>query len=416
MNDSAGPDRSTDAPVAAGPDLACELPELFRWSAAPSQAELAGLPACPALLAFLSETGEVIQLLTTQHLRRCVEARLRETAAPRSKRARIETIARAVRWRPIHGPFEGRWRFYRAARRLYPHDYRRRIAFGPTWMLRVDFAARVPDIEVSERIWCEPGEWLGFWPTQRSAQQALEGLWDRFDLCRYPQQVRRAPAGQRCAYADMGRCDAPCDGSAALSVYVQRVKAAWRFACGKRDEWLDLARRQMNAAADAQHYELAAQIRKQIETASHWAAGSAGDVRLLGGLRYVLALPVTRRRAWKLFVFDRGRLQEGTVVVDNALEAAIAAIGSAHSSVDASAPPADARAAASDTAELDPIVRMEQTWLLAHLLAHRERASALVAPWPEGTDASTLAAALATERRRSAEQSAARRLRPDAAP
>ncbi len=410
MDQAAGHDDSSDAPVQAVSDLAVELPELLRWSGAPSSADWSRLPSTPAVVAFLGASDQVIQLLTTQHLRRAVENRLSAADPARTRRARIDSITLGVRWRVLRGPFEGRWCFYRAARRLYPGDYRQRIGFGPAWMLHVDSAAPIPDIEVSERFGCEPGEWLGFWPTHRDAQYALEDLWDRFDLCRYPAQVRRSPAGQRCAYAEMGRCDAPCDGSASLSAYASRVRAAWTFAGGQRQGWLGAARTRMAAAAAEQRYEAAAQLREMIQSAARWEAHAVGGVHAIHRLRLLLALPVTRRKAWKLFVFDRGDLSECAIVPDRVLEQRAVELLAGRLPSATSDASADAK---SSVAVTEPIVRMEQTWLLAHFLGHSERARALVVPLPDAVDAEGLRRQLALERQRRDAARAARAARAD---
>jgi len=348
------------------PFVAGNLPEELTWSDRPEEHVLATLPACPAVYLLLADARVPVQLATTQHLRRLAVARLLEAAESRSGRANVAEITRGIRWRRVFSAFEGRWWYYRLAREMYPKHYRRLISFGPAWFLSVDWAAPVPEIVVSERIWQEPGEFVGPWPTHDTCQQALAGLWDLFELCRYPEQVRRAPAGQRCAYAEMGRCDAPCDGSVPLERYVERSRAAWEFACGAVRPWIDAAKQRMKQAAAEERFEHAAQLKHQLAFAWKWHDRWLPVIRPAEDLNYLLAVPVTRRKAWKLFLFRRGSLTEGPICADRHLPTKAAGW---------------LRGQWEREPELvEPVVRTGQTWLVAHFCQSKEGAASLVLP------------------------------------
>ena len=334
------------------------LPEAHVWSGRPSAADVAPLPAAPALLLFVGEAGEPVQLLTTQNLRRFVLARLSAPEEAVRGRADLADVVRGARWRVVTCPFEARWWYYRLASALHPRDYREMIGFGPAWFLHVNWQAAIPELQVTDQVWVQPGEFVGPWPTHKSCQQALEGLWDLFDLCRYPEQVRRSPLGTRCSYAEMGRCDAPCDGSAPLEPYVARLRAAWDFACGGSAAWSETAETRMHAAAQTRAFERAALIKKQIAFARHWQAEWTSHARHMSEMTFLIALPVTRRRAWKLFVFRSGAIVDGPILPDRSAKTGLAAWL--------------ATAAGVPDPDVVPRVRMEQTWLLSHLLFGRE--------------------------------------------
>jgi DNA polymerase-3 subunit epsilon len=234
----------------------------------------------------------------------------------------------------------------------------------------MDLEQPIPDIEITERVWCRPGEYVGPWPTHKAGLQALDGLRDLFDLCRYPEQIRRAPRGNPCAYLEMGRCDAPCNGSVPLTTYDERCRAAWAFATENADAWHDDAESRMRAAASEQRFEQAAQIKRQLAVAQTWQQHWAMQARMLRGTTLLLGLRVTRRRAWKLYLFRDGDLRDGPVVPARRAAVDIAAWTNAERSAAAS--------------ELPDVVRMEQTWLVCHLLLHREGDAALVVPVTDG--------------------------------
>jgi DNA polymerase-3 subunit epsilon len=365
--------------------MAAALPSGQTWPARPRTEDLAGLPGCPAVLLFVDESGTPVQLLTTQHLKRVASARLITREQPRRRgRADLAAIVRGIRWRPVYCPFEARWWYYRLARLMHPHEYRELVSFGPAWFLHVDWEARVPIVRVTERVWRLRGQFVGPWPTQKSCQQALEGLRDLFDLCRYPEEVRKAPDGSRCSYAEMGRCDAPCDGSAPLEHYVERSRAAWAFVGGAVDAWIASATGRMKRAGAQQRYELAGQIKQQLAFAQTWRERWLPVVRPAVELNLLVVIPATRRKAWKLFLFWQGQIIDGPLLADRklaaqtpiwlgaALQKVVSGLGGPQNAHETSQPPG----------EVNDVVRMEQTWLLGHFLQHREARTAILEELP----------------------------------
>jgi DNA polymerase-3 subunit epsilon len=327
------------------------------------------------VLLLVDESDRPVQLLTTQQLRRFLQSRLDADEQSRAGRTDLAAVVRGVRWRPVGCAFDGRWWYYQLARVLHVEDYRTRISFGRAWFLHVDFAQPIPDIDITERVWRKPGEYIGPWPTHKAGLQALDGLRDLFDLCRYPEQIRRAPHGNPCAYLEMGRCDAPCNGSVPLATYNERCRAAWAFATGNVDAWQRDADIRMRAAAAEQRFEQAAQIKRQLAFAQTWQQQWAARTRLVRGTTLLLGLRATRRRAWKLYLFRDGDLRDGPIVPARNAANDIAAWGESERCGTAS--------------DLPDIVRMEQTWLVCHLLVHRERDAALVVPLSETNADST---------------------------
>ncbi len=343
--------------------LTAALPHIHTWQHRPTAADLSCLPNRPAIYLLISAEGHAVQLATTQALRRLLTARLALPIGTPKRGPDLAEVARAVRWRELATAFEGRWWYYNLARLLYPDRYRGMIAFGPAYFLHVDWQQRVPELTVSEHVWCLPGEFVGPWPTARAAHEAL-GLCDLFDLCRHPEQLRKTPHGSRCAYAEMQRCDAPCDGSAPLSAYIERCRETWAFATGGAACWATGAELRMRAAAQRQQYELAARIKRQLEFAHHWQQHWGTLVRPAGDMTYLLALPVTRRKAWKLLLFRHGELADGPIVTARATEKATQWFR---------------QQLAKQPAEVPTMIRMEQTWLLCHLLFSREAQAAVIA-------------------------------------
>lgn len=349
-----------------------ELPEQHKWSGRPTAETLQGLPNSPAVYLLIDEHERPVQLLSTQQLRRVLISRLTDEQREARGQADLAAVVRGVRYRVVSGAFEARWWYWRLMRQMAPHEYRKQVSFGPAWFLHVDFGSRVPELRVTERVWRDTGEFLGPFDTRAATQRVLEGMWDLFDLCRYPEQVRRSPRGTRCAYAEMGRCDAPCDGSVPLEPYIERCRAAWAFALGGARQWCEWAEGEMQAAAAGLEFERAGLLKGQLEFARRYIDQWAGRIRPADQFNYLLLVPVTRRKAWKAFLFVAGDLAEGPVVPDRKV------------SHDVPAWLEGVLAGAGDrVARCGVVERMEQTWLVAQLLSTRAGEAAITVALPE---------------------------------
>lgn len=303
--------------------VAAILPQHVTWDAGSSASQIASLSNRPAVFLLVSADGAPVQLAITQQLRAAITARLSEPAESRERRADLAAVVRGVRYAEARDAIEARLIHWRVARTVFPRAYREQLAFGPADFLAIDWSASIPEPRVTQQPYAG-GEFVGPFPTRAAAQEALEGLWDLFDLCRYPEQVRRAPHGVRCAYADMGRCDAPCDGSVAPAVYHARLRAAWEFACGGRSAWIEAAADRMRDEARGLRFERAGLLKQQIAFAERWGREWALARPLQRGA-YLVVTPVTRRKGWSAYLFRAGEFLAGEAQRERDAPRAIAA-------------------------------------------------------------------------------------------
>ena len=119
----------------------------------------------------------------------------------------------------------------------------------------------------------------------------------------------------------------------------------------------------MREASARQEYEQAAQLAQQMRFAERWLKDWGSCVKADSELSYLLVVPVTRRRKWKLFLFRRGDLRNGPVLSDRKLP------GEARVWLETM------REAATTT---DRRQLMEQTWLFSHFLHHRDAKKAII--------------------------------------
>jgi len=225
-------DRTTTTAPDVGPDL---LSRLFaRRLGVPADAspdDLARLPRGGGVVALATDNGALVQLLTAGSVRRVAASRLAPPAddAP-SRRARLAGVVRQVWWQPAHSAFEAHWLYLQRARQLLGRDYAKSLGFGPVWYAALDLTADHPRWTPSSALPPAGTTVAGPFTTRKRCAALIADLEDLFDLCRYHEELVRAPHGTRCAYFDMGKCPAPCDGTVSLDAYRRQLEASAAFA------------------------------------------------------------------------------------------------------------------------------------------------------------------------------------------
>ncbi len=229
---------------------------------------LRSIPAAGGVYLLASETDQPILLAFAENIRRAITHRLTTPEeGTRTKRADLSAISQRVYWAETFSPFETQWIHWRVARELYPKSYREMIAFPPAWFLRVDPAAAHPRFTAAAELRDDGARYFGPFAAQRDVGAWIEMLEDAFDLCRYHHVLELAPRGDRCAYYDMGKCPAPCDGTISMDAYRKMIANAAEFTVGRCDSRLAELRDAMQDASAALEFEKAAGIRRTLDRA-----------------------------------------------------------------------------------------------------------------------------------------------------
>lgn len=312
-----------------------------------------------------------IQLACAADLRRALVHRLieptaetpaeepadRPTGPLNPRKLNLQEIVRRIRWQPAHSQFEITYHYYRLARELMPADYMEQVAFGPCRLVHVDPQAAIPRFSVGKKLQGPGGVNLGPFATQAQAGRYVQVLEDLFDLCRYVHILEKAPHGQACAYFEMGKCPAPCDGTIAMERYRQMMADALAFAVGRRAETLEGWRAAMEAASADLAFERAGQLKQRLERAEALEHESFAQVRPMDAFDYLIVQRAGGTTRVRPFFVRGGWIEPGQVARLKELPEVISQwIGRMGQS--------DNRAAGSDN--LDQ--RSEHIWLVSHFL------------------------------------------------
>jgi hypothetical protein len=324
------------------------------------------LPAGGGVCVLTDADGHVVQTLTSQALRRSLMLRLDPSPKPGGRpRADLRAIVRCVWWRPTYSVFETSLAYLEIARQLNPGGYRQDLAFGPAWFARVNPQDRFPRWIADKLAFEPPAVDVGPFPRRSSCRQFIEMLEDLFDLCRYYDVLKQAPAGQACAYKDMGKCPAPCDGSVSMDHYRRAIAASAEFARGRCEPRFAELEEAMNAAAGRLQFEQAARLREQVARARKLLARDERVQKTPEDFRYLVVQRGGGTTYLKPFFVDRGVISTGAVVRLGQVDQVVtdwtdkmtrhARIASANS----------------------PLQRSESIWLVTHFLSKGDDAPGL---------------------------------------
>jgi hypothetical protein len=209
-------------------------------------------------------------LATVGNLRAALQRRLTDVPADaHSKRIQYGQVCTRVHWRIVHSPFAANWWYWNAARSLFPDSYKQMLGFRPTWWIAVEKHAQFPKLRRVQALDDADLQYAGPIRDKTAAGKLIETIEDVFDLCRYHHVLLQAPHGKPCAYKEMGKCPAPCDGSVPLSWYHDQMTQAFAFITGEsRMAWKAATEAAMKAAAGALNFEQAGRIKQRLTRAA----------------------------------------------------------------------------------------------------------------------------------------------------
>lgn len=286
------------------------------------EAFLERVPARWAVYLMVGSAGEPVQLLCVKNLRASLRRRLggTETVAL-SRRVNYREVVRAVCYRRVDSDLEADWIYLEAARQVFPATYQGMVGRRTAWFVHVDPGAEFPRYtkRILDRAARTDGSasalWIGPVEDKHAAQRLIELVEDCFDLCRYHNVLVQAPHGTSCAYKEMGRCAAPCDGSVSMESYRQAV-AHSAAAIVDPQGFVDRQRHRMAELAAQLQFEQAARVKARIDKASELGRGAFRYARPLAEFAFVSVQRGPRQGTAKVFLIHAGGIEQTLGLID----------------------------------------------------------------------------------------------------
>lgn len=261
------------------------------------------LPARWGVYLMSDQHHRPVQLLAVRNLRASVKRRLSCSVDQTGPGRRIDyrSVVHHIQYRRVDSSLECDLVYLQAARQAFADSYRQLLRLRSVWFVHIDPQSPFPRWVYREDPFVESGLIFGPIPEKTSAQRWVELIEDAFDLCRYYHILVQAPHGSACAYKDMQRCPAPCDGSVSMQQYRALVEWSVRTVTDPESEIIPQTSRMQEAASELK-FEIAGRIHQFIEQLRALRSGEFGQLRLFSDFRYVTLQPGPHKNDVKLFV------------------------------------------------------------------------------------------------------------------
>ncbi|HVX86118.1 MAG TPA: hypothetical protein VH253_15145 [Phycisphaerae bacterium] len=236
-------------------------------------------------------------------------------AAGHTRKIPYHRLCTRVAYRVVHSPFAANWAYLGAARALHPTNYRELLSFQPTWWVMVNPRDAFPRLRPAQAVGQSGGAlYAGPIRDRSAAGRLIDAVEDLFDLCREYPTLQLAPHGRACAYKEMGKCPAPCDGSVQMAWYHRQIGAAWAFVTdpAARQRWTEEQEAAMREAAARLEFERAGRIKSRIGRGGFLdEGGRGGPYAWLGRLEefsFVCVQPGRGRRVAEVYAVHGGEV------------------------------------------------------------------------------------------------------------
>jgi DNA polymerase-3 subunit epsilon len=281
----------------------CVEPGAAGWEAA------AGLLAArPGVVALEDQAERTVLLGTTADARAFVSNRC--AASAEGKRAELGPVTARAVVTPVASGFEADLVYLAMARGRTPGAYAKLMARWGTFVVRLDAGDEFPEtsvLAIDRAAGQRPESLLGPVGEQHAGRLA-DGAVDAFDLCRFPSILKQAPGGVACAYKEMGRCPAPCDGTEGMESYRRRVRGAVeRLGLAGSHRTAGMVA-EIKAAAVEGRYEAAAALKKVLGRIETLDAGGLRGVTTMDRFRHVVVGAGAKARTARVYGWIGGRL------------------------------------------------------------------------------------------------------------
>jgi len=277
----------------------------------PMENLLRAAPARWVVYLLADEHDRPVQLLCVKNLRYSLKRRLGEPeeGAPASKRVDLRQTVRRIHWRRVDSAFEADLVYLEAARALFPQTYQGMVGFRPAWFVHVDPDAEFPRYAKTVELSRTDGTYLGPLEDKNDAQKLIEQVEDWFDLCRYYNILLEYPRGRACAYKEMGKCPAPCDGSISLEQYRRLIEWSLATLIDPAPMLREQHARMVQAAKELR-FESAAKIKTYVDSLSQLGRGPFRHARRLQDFQFLSLQRGPRDGTARVFLIRRGHVEE----------------------------------------------------------------------------------------------------------
>lgn len=270
-----------------------------------------GLPHAPGVYLFRDDGGHVLYVGTSRDLRTRVRTYF-TASETRSRIGEMIGLAASVEGIVCATSLEAEVRELRLIAHHKP-PYNRRSRFPEKAHFVKLTEEPWPRLSLVRQVRDDAATYLGPFGSRKVAERCLAALHEAFPVrqCsgRLPIHATRTP----CVLAELGRCLAPCDGSADTTAYAALVTSLRQALVDDPAPVTQALTARMTGLAGADRFEDAAVQRDRL-SAFLRAAARTQRLTALSGCRQIVAARREERLGWTVHVVRHGRLAAAGVI------------------------------------------------------------------------------------------------------
>ncbi len=273
------------------------------------------LPHSPGVYLFKDEQEHVLYVGTSKDLRSRVRTYFTSSES-RSRMGEMVRLAASVTGVECATPLEARVRELRLIAAHKPKYNRRSRHPEKVHWLKLTVEPW-PRLSLVRKVSDDGAAYLGPFGSRRRAELCLAALHEAFPVRQCTGRLPVRPSRSSCALAEMGRCLAPCDGTATVEQYAELVATLRDNLVHRADEVVESLTARMDRLAAAERYEEAAVQRDRLAAFLR----AATRTQRIGALSSCAELVAARREddhRWAVHVVRHGRLAAAGVIPGDA--------------------------------------------------------------------------------------------------
>jgi excinuclease ABC subunit C len=224
------------------------------------------IPTRPGVYRFFDQRGRVLYVGKAKNLR----ARLQSYFAPvdslHERTKRMVLSAADLDWTIVKTEFEALQLEYTWIKEFNP-PFNVRFKDDKSYpYLAVSLSEKMPRVFVTRNRDLKGVRYFGPYTQAWAIRQTLDTLLRVYPIRSCSSGVYNAAkrANRPCLLADIGKCEAPCVGRVSESEHLEIAKDLVGFMNGLDPKQVQILQERMEAASEAQNYELAARLRDNI--------------------------------------------------------------------------------------------------------------------------------------------------------
>ena len=272
---------------------------------------LPDLPARPGVYFMKDRRGSTIYIGKAKRLSDRVRSYFRGTGAQPPRTQKLLKAVRSVTWEAMDSEVEALLAESRLIKQHKPRFNRAQRRYRNRPFIKLDLSHEAPTVSYVPYIDEDEAEYYGPLAGRKQAELVLEVISRVYPLRECEESQYRK--GERCLYADLERCTAPCvDGpTAAYTAAVNRVRA---FLKGQDREVLTTLEAKMHEAADALAFEEASRYRDMLQRVERMLRRQEVVAAPILKHHAVVLEPGAAPDTWNVLCIRFGQLEEVLVV------------------------------------------------------------------------------------------------------